>query len=68
MTPTRSSSSRGLRGPHDSWGHGAITDEDCQRTAAALAAGEIDFSARNSVRLDLLSVERDGGIVWSDGR
>lgn len=57
---------RGIRGPHDSWGHGAVTDEDCVRTAAALASGEIDFSARNSVRLDLRSVERDGKIIWSD--
>lgn len=57
---------RGIRGPHDSWGHAAVTDEDCVRTAAALASGEIDFSARNSVRLDLRSVERDGVIVWSD--
>lgn len=57
---------RGIRGPHGSWGHAAVTDEDCVRTAAALASGEIDFSARNSVRLDLRSVERDGEIIWSD--
>lgn len=54
---------RGVRGPHDSWDHAAVTDEDRARTAAALAAGEIDFSARNSVRLDLRSVVRDGVIV-----
>ncbi|WP_424348523.1 hypothetical protein [Kocuria sp. CH-021] len=57
---------RGIRDPHGSWGHAAVTDEDCARTAAALASGEIDFSARNSVRLDPRSVEREGETVWSD--
>lgn len=32
----------------------------------ARPSGEIDFSARSSVRLDLRSVERDGVIVGSD--
>jgi hypothetical protein len=59
---------RGWRGPHDSWGHPAVTREECQEVAAAIEAGEdlLDMSVRNSVYLDLKKVRRGKLVLWVD--
>lgn len=47
----------GIRGTHDSYGHGCEGDEAIERTLAALEAGEIEISARNNVSLWVADVK-----------
>lgn len=42
----------GRRGPHDSWGYGTITDEDCAEALDAITTGDIHLSERYSIYLD----------------
>lgn len=58
----------GWRGPHDSWGHAAVTREDCEEVAAAIESGEdvLGMSVRNSVYLDLKRVRRGAAVIWAD--
>jgi len=43
----------GRRGPHGSWGHAALTREDCERIATDMASGEISLSERRAIYLDI---------------
>lgn len=47
----------GIRGTHDSYGHGCEGDEQIARTLAALEAEDIEISVRNNVRLLVADVK-----------
>lgn len=47
----------GIRGAHDSYGHGVETPEDLARCLAALEADEVEVSARNNVTLDIADIK-----------
>lgn len=47
----------GIRGAHDSYGHGVETEEDIARCLAALEADEIEVSVRNNVTLDIADIK-----------
>lgn len=53
----------GWRGPHNSWGYGAVTREDCEETISALEDGKIELSVRRNVYLDIEWVKRDGKVI-----
>lgn len=47
----------GIRGTHDSYGHGVEDTTAIARTLAALEAHQIEISVRNNVRLDIADVK-----------
>ncbi len=53
----------GWRGPHNSWGFGAVTREDCEETIAAMESDEIELSVRRNVYLDIEWVKRGGNLI-----
>lgn len=48
---------QGIRGTHDSYGHGCEGEEEIARTLAALESGEIEMSVRNNVTLAIADVK-----------
>lgn len=44
---------RGIRGPHNSYGHPITTEEEIATAIAALESGEIEISRRRAVTLDI---------------
>lgn len=47
----------GIRGAHDSYGHGVEKEEDLARCLAALEADEIEVSVRRNVTLSIVDVK-----------
>lgn len=49
----------GRRGPHDSWGFPAETDEDCAEIVSAFSNDDLHLSERRAIHLDIEKTQPD---------